>query len=140
MLKEDQSAKAHKGFLYISHYHLDAHFQPNGSTAVVSCAVNRLVLCEQLVGRWNVAAYIGEYRATSWRMAEPPSPAQRCEVAKDCRPFVRANFVEFIGHQAPDGGSLVTTKALQQLPALTQHASCRTGCTAQMRPRFRVVH
>ena len=63
MLKGDQSTKARKGFLYISHYHLDARFQPNGSTAVVSCAVNRLLLCEQLVGRWNVAAYICDYRA-----------------------------------------------------------------------------
>jgi hypothetical protein len=69
------------------------------------------------VGMWRRTSVITV--PTSWRMAEPPSPAQRCEVAKDCRPFVRDNFVEFTGHQAPDGGSLVTTKALHQLPALT---------------------
>jgi hypothetical protein len=43
--------------------------------------------------------------------------AKRC--AQDCRPFVRARFVEIGAAQVPSGGQLVTTTALQQLPALT---------------------
>ena len=111
MLKGDHSAEPLGGFLYISRYSLHSRFRPNGATAVASCAVKKLLRCEALNDRWNVAAYIGESRAAD-------EHARRCEVAKDCRPFVRANFVEITAPQVPDGGSLVTTKALQQSPAL----------------------
>ena len=112
MLKGDHSAEPLGGFLYISRYSLHSRFQPNGATAMASCAIKKLLCCEALIDRWSVAAYIGESRAAD-------EHARRCEVAKDCRPFVRANFVEIVtAHQVPDGGSLFTTKALQQSPAL----------------------
>jgi hypothetical protein len=145
-LKSDRSVGRQGGFLYIGTFSVDAAHRSGGSTDVGCAAIRALLSCEELAGRWTVAAYIADREACmtpaqkqkehaaamehfhrygdfSDEVEDPAKEAariakDRAARARDARQFLRAGFKE-----CAEGWLYMTLGMLQSTAAMTHSAA-----------------